>query len=250
MHWKTVVIDDESNARETMEALVSDYSQQLEWVGSAGSVADALQLIERTNPDLLLLDVEMPGGNGFDLLRELPDRDVEVIFITAYGNYAVDALRFAALDYLQKPIDREEFEQAIQRFVMRKNVQAKGAFDKINTLLSNVGHPQQVNSKLIIPEISGFTVVDVQDILYLQSEKNYTDFYLLNDERITSSKPIRYYEEMLPSKEFYRINQSYIVKLAAIRQYRKGEGGTVVMEDGFEIDVPRRKKQEFLRLFS
>lgn len=248
MAWKVLIVDDEAAARELLAELINNYCKTLDIVGQVASVKEALNAVEQTAPDLVFLDVEMPEANGFELLKLVPNPTFEVIFTTAYNQYAVQAIRFSALDFLQKPLSAEELISAVSRFESSRAEAATNELQKISVLLNNVREEKGVD-KLVVPEPSGFTVVNVNDILYLQSEKSYTDIILQNEGRITSSKPIRHYEELLPKASFYRISQSFIVKLEAIKRYRKGEGGVIELTNGFEIDVPRRKKQEFLKFF-
>jgi two-component system, LytTR family, response regulator len=245
---RVVIIDDERMAREILEDFLKDYTNDIEIVGQAASKAEGISLIESFRPELVFLDIEMPGGNGFDLLEEIETHNFEIIFTTAYGHYAIQAIKYAALDYIMKPLDIEELQRAVEK-ARNRIAETTEVTDllRIKTLLRNLGGNAKPN-QIVIPEVGGFKVVNMSDLLYCKSDRAYTEIHTINA-KITSSKSLKEYDGMLSNDQFFRINKSFVINLSHVSEYRKGEGGTAIMSNGYEIEVSRRKKQEFLARF-
>lgn len=245
---KAIIIDDEKMARETLKEFLNDYTEGINVVGMAPDKAKALDLISELDPDLVFLDIEMPNGNGFDLLESLENKSFELIFTTAYGHYAIQAIKYAALDYILKPLDIEELQQAVAK-AKEKRASSKQPDEllQIKALLTNLT-TDRASSQLVIPDVGGFKVIKASEILYCKSDKSYTEIQTLT-ERVVSSKSLKEYESLLSSADFFRVNKSFLINLRQVSEYRKGEGGTVIMKDDYEIEVSRRRKQEFLTHF-
>ena len=206
---------------------------------------DAIEKIQQLHPDLIFLDIAMPVKNGFDLLKGLRDVLFEVIFVTAHNQFMVEAFHFSAVDYLLKPVDDELLIDAVKR--AKKRIIEKSGSKNIETFLHNMKQKQTPqNMKLCIPSLKGFQVVELNDILYAEAAGNYTNFYFSNDPLICTSKPIHEYEELLADAGFVRIHKSYLVNLLHVKEYLKGEGGSVILSNGKEVEVARRKKDIFL----
>lgn len=246
---KVIIVDDERIARETLRDFLDDYTQGTEIIGLATSKSEGISMISELNPDLVFLDIEMPGGNGFDLLEQIEEIDFEVIFTTAYGHYAIQAIKYAALDYIMKPLDIAELQAAVEK-AKEKTDKPKENFDliQIKTLLKNLRGESKPNH-IVIPEVGGFKVVNTADLLYCKSDKAYTEIYT-TIAKLISSKSLKEYDAMLADESFFRVNKSFVINLAHVAEYRKGEGGTVIMSNGYEIEVSRRKKQEFIACFT
>lgn len=244
MKIKTVIIEDEEKSLYVLQELINEFAKELAVCGTASHIDSAVELIETTNPSLVFLDIRIADGTGFDLLRRLSFRNFEVIFVTAYDSYALDAFRVAAIDYLLKPMGIEEFEAAVQRAL--KRLAEKTRSDTIETLLYNLGHSQGKNNKLCIPILNGYEFVDPLDILWCKSEGPYTIFYLADKSTIISSRNIGTYESFLSQANFCRIHHSAIVNMHWIKRYVKGKGGSVVLTDGTELEVSQRRKGEFI----
>lgn len=241
---KVVLIDDEPFGIQNLQSLLQRYYPHLHIAGTARSAIEGKLLIEKIEPDVVFLDVEMPNGNGFDLLDSLEYKNFKVIFVTAFNQYALTAIKHACLDYLLKPIDLSEFHRAIEKIATPES-SAKAA-DKISVLLQQLQQQSGNLSKLALPTLTGITFVKSEDILYCRSQGSYTEFILKDKSKIMVSRSIGEFEESLPENTFMRIHNEYIVNLSYISEYFKGRGGYVLMEDGTTIDVAVRKKKDFL----
>ena len=238
MELKAVLIDDESQSREILRTYLGKYCKDVRILGEAADVKEGVELIRNTQPDLVFLDVEMPFGNAFDLLEELPERSFETVFVTAYQQYAMDALNSHAAYYLMKPISIDALVSAVDYVREIKGKEAR--LDE--RVLQGV---QQVHGKITIPQLDGFEVLEVSDILYCKADDNYTEIHLKDrDRKLLVSKTLKYFEEALREYAFARVHKSYLVNVAEIVRYRRGKGGSVVISGGKEIAVaPSRKKQ-------
>ena len=242
---RTVLVDDEIDSIRVLQKLLESFCPQVAIVGTASGVESALQVIRDTDPDLVFLDIEMSQGNAFDLLNQLQPQQFQVIFVTAFDNYAIRAFKYSAIDYLLKPVDIDDLRSAVSR--VQDRPMENDLSQKMRTLLEHVGSLQISQQKMAIPTITGLLFVPVQDILRFEAKGNYTNIYLANNDTIMATKTIKDYEEVLPEAIFYRIHNSHIINLSRIREYQKGRGGAVVMEDGSIIEVASRRREEFLR---
>ncbi|MCE2741054.1 MAG: LytTR family DNA-binding domain-containing protein [Sphingobacteriales bacterium] len=242
---KTLIVEDEEKGRSVLKAMLHEIPE-VNLVGESPNVEDAILKIQLHNPDLVLLDIEMPYKNGFDLLAALPQRTFDVIFTTAYDSYAIKAIKFSAVDYLLKPIDQEELKIAIEKTAeKRKKIQHEPQA-QITNLLENLKAINKHNFKLALPTSTGSIYIPVDEIIRCESDTNYTKFYFKNDERPTLvSKTLKDYEELLTDFGFCRVHHSHLINLKFIREYIKGDGGTIIMFDGTEVEVSRRKKEIF-----
>lgn len=242
MKLNAIIIEDESNSREILRNYLAKYCPQVELLGEADSIQTAIKLLQSQEPDLVFLDVEMPFGNAFDLLEQLPDRTFETIFVTAYDYYAKDALNHHAAYYLMKPINIDELLKAVE-YVQEVR-------QKESSLADAVLRPKTkaLNGKITLPQQDGFEVLNVADILYCKADDNYTEIYL-EKKKILVSKTLKYFEEALESYDFARIHKSYLVNVNEVVKYRKGKGGSVVISNGKELLVSASKKKDLLAYF-
>lgn len=242
MKLNAIIVEDEANSREILRNYLVKYCPDITLLGEAASIQEGLALIKNHRPDLVFLDVEMPFGNAFDLLDEMPDRSFETVFVTAYDQYAMDALNSHAAYYLMKPINIDELIKAV-------NYVAE-IVKKQNALEDRILTPKMkgVEGKITIPQQDGFQVLDVNDILYCKADDNYTEIYLEN-KKILVSKTLKYFEEALAEFAFARIHKSYLVNVNEVVKYRKGKGGSVVVSNGKELLVSASKKKDFLSYF-
>ncbi len=238
----TLIVDDEEKARKVLQNQLSAAFNDVKVVATAGSVAEAYAAIIKHDPQLVLLDIEMPYGNGFDLLQKFDKVNFDVIFTTAYGHYAIKAIKASALDYLMKPIDAEELAMAIDK-IRKKNEQAID--QKIKALLSNLNNAQP--QKIGITDSHGVTFALVNEIVTCKAHNNQTYFQLVSGKELPSIKTLKEYETLLSPHGFIRVHHSTIINLNHVKKYIKGEGGTVVMEGGATVEISRRKKAEFLK---
>jgi len=221
---------------------ITKYCQNVEILGEAASIEEAKKLITMQNLDIVFLDVEMPFGNGFDLLDQLPERTFETVFVTAYNQYAIDALNNHAAYYLMKPINIDELIKAVE-YVTEIRKKENALEGQVLTSKLN-----KVDGKITLPQQDGFQVLNVADILYCKADDNYTEIYLEN-KKIVVSKTLKYFEEILSKFAFARIHKSYLVNVNEVIKYRKGKGGSVVVSSGKELLVSASKKKELLAYF-
>ncbi len=238
---EAILVDDEPRGLSSMEKLLEINCPEVQIVASCNNVDAAIQKIEQHDPDLIFLDIAMPVKNGFDLLKEVKGPRFEVIFITAYNQFMIEAFHFSAIDYLVKPVDDELLINAVKR--AKKRLEEKAGSKNIEALLYNLQQKQSpANMKLCLPSMKGFQVVALNDILYAESHGNYTNFHFANQHPICTSKPIHEYEELLTDQGFIRIHKSCIINLLHVKEYLRGEGGSVILSNGHEVEVARRKK--------
>jgi two-component system, LytTR family, response regulator len=243
--YKAIIVDDENRSVDTLRSIIQQFcSNEVEIVGTANSVQEAYTLIHLVKPDIVFLDVEMPHGSGFDLLEKIPKPNFEVIFTTGFDRYAVTAIKFSALDYLLKPINIEEVKDAISK--AKKRIESKHTQNNLEHLINNLRHPRDKNNKIPISVVNGFQFVPVNTIVFCQADDDYTYIYLTDGQKLTVSKNIKEFEDILANYDFFRIHHSYLMNRDYIKRYIKGEGGTILTEQGNELPVSRRRKQEFL----
>jgi len=236
-----VVIDDEAKVVKTICNFINENLLNVKIVGTANNILDGAKIIRKENPDLVLLDIEMPHGNGFDLLEKFPMRNFDVIFITAYNQYAIKAFRVNAVDYILKPIDETDLIRSIKEIIEKQNTY-KGD-DTINHLLESIKNDRV--KKLLIHTKSGVEYIDVDSIIKVSADGNYSNIYLKGNRHICSSKKIKNIDAVLPSNMFFRTHKSYIVNIEKVVRY-SNSNQTVIMNDNSEVSLARNKKEAFL----
>lgn len=237
-----ILVDDERRGLTSLEKLLEINCPEVEVIGTADSVRATQKQLKQQVPDLLFLDISMPGQNGFELLREMPSIPFEIIFVTAYDKYMLQAFQYSAVDYLLKPVEEEVLIDAVKRAALR--IEQKAGPQPVETFLHNVQqHQSPLKMKLCISTVKGFHVVEIRDIVYCEANSNYTNIHFQSRSMICASRPIHEYETLLGDHHFLRIHKSYLVNLEYIREYVRGEGGSVILQDGREIEVSRRKKE-------
>jgi len=246
---KVLIVDDEFQSRKLIAKMLAVFFPSLDVAGEAATVQEALLAIETLKPQLIFLDVQMNTENGFQLLDALAGAHFEIIFITAHHEFAVKAFRYNALDYLMKPIDADEFQSAVKKAVERITENKAGMKERAGALMQQLRVPDKFPDRVVIPSAEGYFVIPVQEIIYCHSNSNYTEFQLTNNRRITSSYTMGHFEELLTGHNFFRVHRSSMINLAFVKMYKKGEGGTVVMNNGYEIEVSRSNKEAFMKLF-
>lgn len=242
MKLNAILVEDEANSREILRNYLKKYCPKVNLVGEAASIQEGLELIAKHNLDLVFLDVEMPFGNAFDLLEQVPERTFETVFVTAYDHYAKDALNEHAAYYLMKPINIDELINAVDYVWEVKEKETSLQHGVLNTKVKGV------EGKLTLPQQDGFQVLNVSDILYCKADDNYTEIFLGN-KKILVSKTLKYFEDALADFPFARIHKSYLVNVNEVVKYRKGKGGSVVISNGKELLVSASKKKAFLSFF-
>ncbi len=243
MKLNAILVEDEETSRKILRNYLSKYCPNINVLGEAANIEEALVLIRNNDLDVVFLDVEMPYGNAFDLLEKVGDINFETIFVTAYNHYAIDALNAHASYYLMKPISIDELIKAVD-YVTEIRTKEEALQDQVLVPKTN-----KVNGKITIPQQDGFEVIDTSDILFCKADDNYTEIYLNTNRKKLVSKTLKYIEESLKDANFARVHKSYLVNVDEVVKYVKGKGGSVVLSNGKEIMVSASKKSELLAYF-
>lgn len=243
MKLKAIIVEDEQASREILRNYLTKYCPNVSILAEASNINDALVLIKSNDLDVVFLDVEMPYGNAFDLLEKVENIDFQTVFVTAYNNYAIDALNAHASYYLMKPISIEELIKAVD-YVTQIRLKEDALQDEVLVPKTN-----NVQGKITIPQQNGFEVLETNSILYCKADDNYTEIFLKNNKKKLVSKTLKYIEEALTDANFARIHKSYLVNVNEIVKYLKGKGGSVVLSNGKEVMVSASKKAALLAYF-
>lgn len=242
---KAIIIDDEPKGRNILLQLITQNFPQIKIVATASGADEGIARIDAWKPDVVFLDVEMPGKNAFDMLKELGQIDFKIIFVSAHNHYAINAIKLSALDFLLKPIDLDDLTKAIERL----NALPNHSVQQVPHLLQQLQHPKSNFGKIAIASVNAIEFVKISDIVYCKADNVYTEVYL-HDTTIISTKNLKEFEDLLSAHFFFRIHHSYLINMSHIKKYIKGEGGTVVMSNDAIIEVSRRRKSTFLELLS
>ena len=237
---KAIIVDDEPNCCEILTTLLERYCPQVKVADICYSGKAALSSIIEMSPDIVFLDIEMPHMNGFQLLEKLQTIDFKLIFTTSYDQYAIKAIRFSALDYLLKPIDRQELQDAVKKAMQSLNQPMPQQLEVLMQKLNKNGNGGQ---KIALPTMEGLLMVPVENIISCASERNYSTLYLKEKKKLVISKPLKEMEELLEDHSFLRVHHSHLINLKEVSKFIKGEGGYLVMSDGSNVDVSRSKKE-------
>lgn len=241
---KAVIIEDEVKGLNNLKNLLKEHCPQVVVVGEAGSIKEGRQLLTKDGiaPDVVFLDINLPDGLAFSLLDQLEDIDFDIIFVTASEQHAVKAFRYSSIDYIVKPIDSDELVEAVNRI---RPSNSKRINERLNILRQQITNPNSFE-KVCIYTTEGIYFLHIRDIVRCQADDNYTHIYLHNGDKITTSKTIKFYEDLFRDYNFYRVHKSHLVNLNCMQRYVRGEGGTIIMDDGVEIEVSRRRRPAFL----
>jgi two-component system LytT family response regulator len=248
---KVLIIDDEPKARENLQTLIENYCDQLTIAGLAGSLEEGARLIDAHHPDLIFLDISMPGGSGFELLKQIPEINFEIIFVTAYDSYGIQAVKANALDYLLKPVSIRELKEAVQKALKKKDSRKTADIANLSSLLSGLAMPKSSHlNRISVPAADGLVIINTEEIVSLAADGSYTRLALRDGRKLLSSRNLKEYEDQLPPDIFMRVHHSHVINLSYVSHYHRGEGGSVSMTDGSHLLVSKRKKKEFLDRFS
>ncbi len=243
---KVLTIDDEPKNLRILKELLKTYCPQVDHIGEASNITEAAILIHQFQPDLVLLDIEMPHGNAFDFLDRIMPVDFEIIFVTAFDSYTLKAFKYSALDYLLKPVNIDELKAAIAK--AQNRVDRKYFNLQLNNLLKNLKSSEiQLQKIAVQSSAGGVEFFAINDIIYCEANGPYTYIFLVNGRKIISVRNIKEYEEMLPDSLFFRSHHSFLINLNKIKKYHKGRGGEVEMENGVRIEIAIRRRDEFFK---
>lgn len=245
---RAIIIDDEKKARNNLLNLLKDYCSEVEVLADESSISSGIKAIEKIDPDLVFLDIEMQNETGFELLEKIKEPDFDIIFVTAHHEYAIKAFKFSAIDYVMKPIDIDELVQAVEKVQEKKA--SRFTKEKFEVLMENMKDPHASFERIALPTSEGLTFVEINDMIRCESTANYTYFFLEGAKKILVSKTIKFYEELLSDHKFYRVHQSHLINLMHIKKYVKGEGGYIIMSDDSMVMVSRRRKESFLSILA
>ncbi|MEO6721563.1 MAG: LytTR family DNA-binding domain-containing protein [Ferruginibacter sp.] len=245
---RCILIDDEADSLEVMELLLKTYCPQVKIEAICNSAEQGIVAINKYRPDVVFLDIEMPNMNGFDMLEKFDELFFDVVFVTAYHQFAIKAFRYSALNYLLKPVDADDLVETIRRIEKSKAVPLKEQMELLMQSVSQTAN--QTISRIALTTSYGMLFVETKDIIYCKSDDNYTSVMMTGGKKILVSKTLREIDETLSGPDFYRIHNSYLINLGHIQKFVRGDGGYVVMDDDTTVSISRNRKQEFLDLFS
>jgi two-component system LytT family response regulator len=243
---RTIIIDDEGHIRESLAEMLRTGCPGARLVAQAEGVKTGIEAIHRHHPDLVLLDIKMKDGTGFDLLEQLENIDFKIIFITAFDEYAIKAIKFSALDYILKPVDPEDLKNAVEK---ANELTQRELKTKLDSLSNNLKTNDQDKKKIILKTIDNIYLVGVRDIIHIEGDGRYSTIYLASGDRVMVSVNLKYYEELLDTCGFFRAHKSHLINLEHIYRFEKADGGYVVLSNNAKVPVASRKKDELIDLF-
>lgn len=243
-----IIVEDEELSRETLRNYLHKYCPHVTVVAEAVNIIEGKATIERHKPEVVFLDVEMPFGNAFDLLEQLEEITFETIFVTAFSNYAIQALNLSASYYLLKPVDIDELVKAVTK--IEQSVSKNKELNHTKILIDNIKIENKQLQKIVLPLIDGFEVVQVNQIIRCEAMDNFTTLYLTDNRKLVICRTLKHFETLLEDYDFIRVHKSHLINFQYIKQYKKGKGGQVIMIDGASVDISPNRKQEFLTKFT
>ena len=244
MNIKAIIIEDERHNRENLLQMITGHCPEVEICAVCSSADEGRERILAVHPDLIFLDIEMPGGSGFSLLENLPSIDFEVIFVTAYDYYGIKAIKFSALDYIMKPVDTNDLMAAIEK--AKDKIRLKQENQRLRNMLEN-SRRSNSDKRIALSLSEKVEFIEVSSIIRCESDGNYTTFYLKNGEKLLISKTLKEYDELLSPYGFLRVHQSHLINLKEIKSFIKTEGGYIKMKDGSSISISRQRREYVLK---
>lgn len=245
---KAIIVEDELHSRQFLKNLVTEYCPELNLVALASDVEEGVAAIKEHKPDIVFLDIEMQTGTGFDLLLQFPAPEFDVIFTTAYDHYAIKAIKFSAIDYLLKPIEIEELQQAVKKITDKKATNSSQ--EALQMLLKNLQAPQKEDPSITLATSEGLEFIPLQQIIRIEASGPYSYFFLKNNKKIMVSRNLKEYEMMLSDHGFFRAHNSHIINIREVKRMVKTDGGYAVMSDDSKISISPKKKDDFMQQMS
>lgn len=246
MKYKALIVEDEVRSRDFLKNLVTEFCPELEVAGTATNVEEAVDFINGHSPDIVFMDIEMQTGTGFDVLQKIKQRNFHVIFTTAYDHYAIKAIKFSAVDYLLKPINLEELQEAVAKAV--ENIRQNAEGNKLELLIKNLRRPAGEDFSISLSTSEGVEFIQLGNIIRLEANGPYTTFFMKDGRKIMVSKNLKEYEILLSDHGFFRVHNSHMINLKEVRKMVKTDGGYAVMNDDSMIAISPKKKDEFIEL--
>jgi two-component system, LytTR family, response regulator len=244
---RAIIVEDEEASRETLRNYLLKYCPDVNLLAEVPNIKEGLTAINKHQPDVVFLDVEMPFGNAFDLLEQIEDITFETVFVTAFSNYAIQALNFSAAYYILKPVDIDELTKAVEK--IKESVIKNKELIHTRVLIENIKIENKQLQKIVLPLLDGWEVVRVNDIIRCEGHDNFTRFHLLNGRKLLICRTLKFYESMLENYDFIRVHKSHMVNIQYIQQYKKGKGGQVIMTDGASVDISPNRKDLLMAKF-
>jgi two-component system LytT family response regulator len=241
---KCVIVEDDKMSQMALEDTIAEHCKNVEVLEVCDTPEAGVRAIRKHFPNLVLLDIEMPGMSGFEMLKLVSDIDFEVIFTTSYNEYVLDAIRSNAFDYLTKPVKPEELKKSVERLIQKRVRMRNQKFEHLAESLS----ARNKNRRIALPTFEGFTFIYVRDIMHCKSESNYTTLFMANGDQIVVTRTLKEIEASVNSPDFFRVHNSHFVNLASVKKYVRGSGGYLVMNDGSTINIARNRKDKFLKV--
>tara|TARA_R110002111_G_scaffold248275_2_gene311815 strand:+ start:8411 stop:9145 length:735 start_codon:yes stop_codon:yes gene_type:complete len=242
---KTIIIDDEKHCSDRILNLIEQHPNSFNVLAVIDSVDEALKIVPQLHPDLIFLDIKIHDKTGFDFLQEIDAITFKVIFTTAFDNYAIKAFKFSAIDYLLKPIDSDDFSDAIVR--LKENLSHQSMEHQLQNLFKNLKPNQK--KVITIPSLTGFETLKVEDIIHLEADTSYTHIFTKDDKSMVS-KPIKFYEDLLADNSFFKTHKSHLININHVKKYFKGKQSYVVMSNDAQVPISVRRKDDFLKHFT
>ena len=243
---KAVIIEDEKVSREVLKNYIEKYCPDVEVTDSAEDITKGIASINKYKPDIVFLDIEMPKGNGFDLLEKIENITFETIFVTAFSNYAIKAINFSAAYYILKPVSIDELIKAVEK--VKKLKQEKQQWSPTRVLLENIQTTVKQNKKIVLPLLDGFEMVEIKEIVSCSANDNFTSFNFVSGKKMMICRTLKFYQELLSEYDFIRVHKSHMINKNHIVKYKKGKGGILIMSDGSQIDVSSGYKENLMIL--
>jgi two-component system LytT family response regulator len=246
---KTVLVEDEKKSREVLQKMIEKHCPEVQLLGCASSVAEGVEMIRSLKPELVFLDIELTDGTGFDVLEKVQGQQFDVVFATAYDQYAIKAIKFSAIDYLLKPYDIDELKAAVKK-IGDKRSQSSPNLDNIKFLLDNFKKQDENYNKITLPTGNAYEIVQIKDIVRCEADGSYTNFYLADKRHFMVTQNLKHYEDILPSDKFLRVHHAHLINMDHVVRFLKEDSGYAIMSDTSKIEISRRKREQFLEILN
>lgn len=242
---QVIIVEDEFHSRETLKTFLTEYCPEVEILGTAASVEEAVGKISELRPNLVFMDIELQTGTGFDVIQQVKHLDFHLVFTTAFEHYAIKAIKFSSIDYLLKPIDLEELMEAVHK--VKELVQSESRQHLLENLLNNFQTPNPENRKICLSTAEGIEFIPAHHISYCEANGSYTDFHLTDNRKLVVSKNLKEYENLLADMNFMRVHNSFLINLEEVKKFIRSEGGYIVMNNDKQVSISNSKREDFMK---